>query len=156
MAAMRTLETRIPPPVVLVAHGGIAWILARALPGGAFALPGRPAWALAAALGGLAVALAGVRECRRARTTVNPLRPEQASALVSSGPFRITRNPMYLGLVGVLLGWTLWLSNAWAFVAVPALMWFLARFQIQPEERALEARFGEVFRDYAARVRRWL
>jgi protein-S-isoprenylcysteine O-methyltransferase Ste14 len=157
MRPMATLETRIPPPVVMLLSGALAWGLARTLPGGAFTLPGRPLpWALLSALAGGAVAVAGIREFRRAGTTVNPLKPHDASALVSGGPFRYTRNPMYVGLALVLTGWILWLGSAWAALALPAFVLYITRFQIRPEERALEAHFGEAFRSYASRVRRWL
>lgn len=157
MRPMASLETRIPPPVVLLLSGALAWALARTLPGGAFALPGpRLLWALMPALTGVAVAVAGIREFRRARTTVNPLKPQEASALVNGGPFRFTRNPMYVGLILVLVGWILWLGSAWAALALPAFVLYISRFQIQPEERALEAHFGDAFRSYASRVRRWL
>jgi protein-S-isoprenylcysteine O-methyltransferase Ste14 len=102
---MRFLELRIPPPIVALAFAAVAWAVARATP--ALALPGvlRIGLAVALVLAGLAFVAAGVRTFRRAETTIHPLRPEKASAIVSSGVFAITRNPMYLGLVLVLVGW---------------------------------------------------
>lgn len=105
---------------------------------------------------GVCVALLGVASFRRARTTVNPLKPEKASALVMSGIYRYTRNPMYLGLLLALLGWAFFLSNALAFLSLPAFILYMNRFQIAPEERVLAARFGQEFAAYLSKVRRWL
>ena len=108
-----------------------------------------------AALGG-AVALAGTLEFRRAHTTVNPLAPRRASTLVTRGIYRVTRNPMYLGMLGVLAGWAVWLGNIAAWLGLPLSMALLTVLQIRPEERILAERFGAEFERYAARVRRWL
>jgi protein-S-isoprenylcysteine O-methyltransferase Ste14 len=87
---------------------------------------------------------------------VNPMTPEASSALVVAGIFRWTRNPMYLGMLVVLIAWALWLSNALAFIVLPLFVAYLNRFQILPEERALQARFGAEFERYCRSVRRWL
>jgi protein-S-isoprenylcysteine O-methyltransferase Ste14 len=148
------LELRVPPLVVFACVGalmaGAAWVL----PVFAFSLP----WPLAAvaAAAGIVVGIAGVLQFRRARTTVNPLKPDEASALVSGGIYRWTRNPMYLGMALVLLGWGLYLGNFGALVLVGAFVSYIGRLQIDPEEVALEARFGEAFSTYRKRVRRWL
>jgi protein-S-isoprenylcysteine O-methyltransferase Ste14 len=108
------------------------------------------------AVGGVGVCLAGVLEFRRARTTVNPLRTGGASALVTDGIYRLTRNPMYLGFALVLLGWALYLEHPVALLGVPAFVLWIDRMQIPHEERALVALFGEEFARYCDRVRRWL
>jgi protein-S-isoprenylcysteine O-methyltransferase Ste14 len=100
--------------------------------------------------------LAGVYSFRRAHTTVDPLHPEKASRLVTGGIYRVSRNPMYLGFAIFLLAWAVFLASPWMLLGVPAFMAFIGRLQIQPEERALESLFGEEYRDYKARVRRWL
>jgi protein-S-isoprenylcysteine O-methyltransferase Ste14 len=132
------------------------WLVARISPSLAVNLPGRLVAALALAAAGAAVALAGVAEFRRVRTTVNPLRPEKASALVTSGVFRWTRNPMYLGLALALLGWAAFLAHPLGVLGVPAFVVWMSRWQIPSEERALEALFGEECARYRTRVRRWL
>lgn len=153
---MKTLENRIPPPLVGLVCAIAMWGLARATP--AFAMPSALCLALAAgcALLGIGIAVAGVAAFRRARTTVNPLKPESASELVTGGIYRITRNPMYLGMALVLLGWALFLSAPASLLGVVAFVAFIDRLQIRPEERAMLALFGESFRAYATRVRRWL
>lgn len=92
----------------------------------------------------------------RAGTTVNPLAPERTSSLIVHGVYRYSRNPMYLGMVLVLLGWAVWLANAMAFAVLPAYVTFIDRFQIAPEEAVMARRFGGPFRDYRARTRRWI
>jgi len=153
---MKTLENRIPPPLVGLVCAIAMWGLARATP--AFAMPSALRLALAAgcALLGIGIAVAGVAAFRRARTTVNPLKPESASELVTGGIYRITRNPMYLGMALVLLGWALFLSAPASLLGVVAFVAFIDRLQIRPEERAMLALFGKSFRAYATRVRRWL
>ncbi len=153
---MRTLELRIPPAVIALAAAVLMWIGARGLPSLTFPIPGREPLALTFVLAGLLTAGAGVFEFHRARTTVNPLNPGAASALVVNGVYRLTRNPMYLGFAFMLLGLAIVLSNVAAALAVPPYVAYMNRFQILPEERALRALFGVDFEAYAARVRRWL
>ncbi len=153
---MRVLELKIPPVVTFLLVGGMMWVTAQAGSGGRFVLPARlPVFAVFASAG-MTIALLGVVSFRRAKTTVNPLHPEAASALVVSGIYRLTRNPMYLGLLLLLLGWAVFLANALAFVFPAAYIPLMNRLQIIPEERALAAKFGEGFSTYKARVRRWL
>jgi protein-S-isoprenylcysteine O-methyltransferase Ste14 len=148
------LEHRIPPPVVAACVGalmlGAAWVL----PLFEFSVP----WPLAAAAAaaGVAVALAGVVQFHRARTTLNPLKPQEASALVTGGIYRWTRNPMYLGMALVLAGWALYIGNFGALALVGLFVMYIDRFQIDPEERALQEHFDDEFTAYRARVRRWL
>src|SRR5688500_5483203 len=112
---MRTLELKIPPPIVALVMAALMWLVARAAPSFAFALPAHRVMAGCVALLGVMTAVLGVASFRRARTTVNPLRPERASSLVTSGIYRRTRNPMYVGLLLILLGWGVLLSNPLAF-----------------------------------------
>jgi protein-S-isoprenylcysteine O-methyltransferase Ste14 len=149
------LELKVPPVAVGVLTAGVMAAAAR-WPQLEFTLPWRTPLALAIALAGVAVAAAGVVAFRRRRTTVDPRTPERASAIVEDGVYRISRNPMYVGMFAVLIGWALFLSN-WAAVAMlPAFVLYMNRFQILPEERALSKRFGDVYLDYTRRVRRWL
>lgn len=101
------------------------------------------------------IGLAAVRAFHRARTTVNPLSPQGCTALVTSGVFRFSRNPMYLALLLALLGWALYLADALALLLALGFIAWMNRFQIQPEERILQRVFGQAFDDYRRRVRRW-
>ena len=87
---------------------------------------------------------------------MNPLKPDTSSSLVGSGVYKLTRNPMYLGFLMLLLAWAIYLSNAFALLFVPMFLVYMNRFQIEPEERALTSRFGQEFVAYTRRVRRWL
>lgn len=142
------------PPVALVALFALAmwWV-----PSTALAWQPANAWlaGLLAGAGG-AFCLGGVAAFRQANTTVNPTAPATSSALVVSGVYRFTRNPMYLGFALGLLAFAVWLSNVSAVLLVPVFMGYLQRFQIRPEEQALRARFGASFDEYCQRVRRWL
>lgn len=106
-------------------------------------------------LGGV-ISITGVISFRRAGTTVNPMQIDAASSLVMTGIFAITRNPIYLGLVFVLLAWFVYLSNFTSLIMVPLFVLYMNCFQILPEERVLEAKFGQEFVVYKAKVRRWL
>jgi len=105
---------------------------------------------------GAAVAVGGVISFRRAKTTVNPLKPETSAALVSTGVYSLTRNPMYLGMVLALFGWAVYLSSIGSLVGPILFVVYITRFQILPEERVLDRLFGAPFAEYKKRVRRWL
>jgi protein-S-isoprenylcysteine O-methyltransferase Ste14 len=152
---MRSLDNLVPPPAVALCIAAGMWCLARWWPIQRFELPWPQLTGLAvAALGGL-VSSAGAREFRRARTTVNPLHPERASAIVTTGIYRFTRNPMYVGIVLVLVGWFLAHGGLSAAIGIPLFIGYITRFQILPEERVLAAKFGDAYSAYVARVRRW-
>lgn len=102
------------------------------------------------------VGIAGVYEFRRAQTTVNPVKVDTASTVVDSGIFAYTRNPMYLGLFLLLFGFAYWQQNLISIVFSFTFVLYMNRFQILPEERALEALFGASYIDYKQRVRRWI
>lgn len=153
---MRSLELRIPPPLVALLVAGAMWAVAAVAP--LLDMPAFPRHAAAAAiaLAGLVCSLAGIVSFRRAHTTVNPMKPQTSSSLVVSGIYRVTRNPMYLGLGCVLAAWTVLLSSAWALLGPVAFVLYMNRFQIGPEEKALSTLFGADYAAYRARVRRWL
>jgi len=92
----------------------------------------------------------------RARTTINPVEPEQAKTLVTTGLYQISRNPMYLAMALILLGGALRVGNIGAFIAPTLFVWAITMFQIKPEERALQSIFGEDFKAYRQQTRRWL
>ncbi len=90
----------------------------------------------------------------RARTTIVPRK--DVSALVTDGPFKFSRNPIYLGDVAVLIAWCIATGAASSFVMVPVFIWLITKRFIEPEEAGLRAQFPEVFGDWSARVRRWI
>ena len=144
---------RRPPPAVLLAMAGLAqgvvargrrvtpssMVVAAPVLGGSFCL-------LAASAGNF------LRHC----TTVDPVRVECAQHLVVDGPNRITRNPMYLGLAGVLLSHAIARRSPSVVIPLVGFVWLIDRYQIPAEEAALEVRFGQAYLDYKEAVPRWL
>ncbi len=153
---IHALELKVPPAVVFLAIAGGMKLLESTCPFASFEMPGRrPLAILLLATGGL-LGAAGIGSFLRAHTTVLPHRPQKATTLVTGGIYRISRNPMYVGLLFVLGGWSVALSNGLAMFLLPGFVAYLDRFQIRPEEEALRARFGEKFDAYARTTRRWL
>jgi protein-S-isoprenylcysteine O-methyltransferase Ste14 len=153
---MSYLNLKIPPPAIMVLCGAFAWLLARSAPGLTFILPARITIAVILALAGISLALSGVLAFRKVQTTLNPHTPEKSSSIVQSGPYAFTRNPMYLGLVLVLLGFCTYLANPLSLLAVVVFVAYTMRFQIIPEERVLLEMFGESYEQYVKSVRRWI
>ncbi len=150
------LDTKIPPPVVMLLLCIAMWFVARACPEVRMALPWSGVIGGVSILLGLALELRPALQFARARTTVNPMRPATSAALVTTGLYRFTRNPMYVGQALLLLGFGCLLRNAYAFIAFPLLIAYITVFQILPEERALSLKFGAEYEDYRRRVRRWI
>jgi protein-S-isoprenylcysteine O-methyltransferase Ste14 len=146
---------RLPPPVVFLAGLGLGFLLQRALPL-AFAAPGNP---LPRWLGGLltlgagALALWAFLTFRRARTTVRPDRP--ASALLTRGPFRFTRNPLYLSLSLLHAGLALLANALWPLLMLLPVLLVIRSYVVAREERYLLGRFGADYEAYRQAVRRW-
>ena len=153
---MSGLDLKVPPPIVSAAVAVVAYLASKWLPGQSVHIPAALFVAVTLGAAGMAVNIAGLWSFRRHRTTVNPLRPANASALVTDGIFAWTRNPMYLGMVLMMSGWTIWLANIVAFLGPPLLAIYLTRFQILPEERILKENFGDALTEYEGRVRRWI
>ena len=153
---MRRLETTVPPPIwaALLA----AFVFGATRLGSPWTIGG---WGRPVGLGlgvlGVAIAAAGVASFARARTTVDPHDPSKTSALVDTGVYRVTRNPMYLGLALVLGGWGLVLRDPVAgLVGVGVFVVVLTHLQIMPEERILRERFGPAYDAFCERTRRWI
>jgi protein-S-isoprenylcysteine O-methyltransferase Ste14 len=153
---LRVLELKVPPPALALATAVLMWLVSRSSPGLVFVFPAGNLLAVGLAAIGLIVAISGVVTFRRARTTLNPTKPEASSSLVSWGIYKITRNPMYLGLLLVLTAWAIFLSNWFAVLFLPVFVVYMNRFQIVPEEQALTLLFAREFVAYQSRVRRWL
>ena len=153
---MRALEHKIPPPVVAVLIATAMWGISSFEP----ALPLAPALRIflagILAIAGVSFDALGLLAFRRSRTTINPMKPSKASALVTGGVYQVSRNPMYVGLVFLLAAWAVYLSMLWPFTGPVLFVFYMNRFQIGPEERVLRGKFGEDYAAYAARVRRWL
>ncbi|WP_243896802.1 methyltransferase family protein [Actinomyces bowdenii] len=143
---------RIPPAVVLAAAAAGQRVVARR---GRRTAGSVLASAAIAGLSG-ALALEGVAEFARHRTTVDPGGVERASALVTTGPSALTRNPMYAGMLGLLVARAVSRRSGAALLPALGFWWVIDRFQIPAEEEALAERFGQEYADYCERVPRWL
>ena len=153
---LSVLELKLSPVMLSVLLAFVMWFLARQTAGFRLAPELRLMASLLLLAAGAAVGFAGVRALHRARTTVNPWRPQNSSELVVRGIYGRTRNPMYVGLLLALLGWGLYLANIYALLLAFTFVPYMNRFQIQPEERALKRAFGVDFLKYCRQVRRWL
>jgi protein-S-isoprenylcysteine O-methyltransferase Ste14 len=105
---------------------------------------------------GLGMLIAGALSFRFDKTTVNPLKPEQASSLVKTGVCRVSRNPMYVGFASILEAWTSYLGSFWSLALVAGYIAYIHVLQVKPEERAMRKLFGHKFETYTSHVRPWL
>ena len=153
---MNSLELKIPPPIVMLATALVMWLFSVFLPG--LTLPALHSVTGAAIIGlaGLSLSMAGIITFKRAQTTSDPRRPGSASTLVTSGIYRFTRNPMYLGILLVLIAWAIFLGNGLSLLFAFAFALYIHRYQVQPEERFLQEKFGADFARYKAKVRAWI
>ncbi len=151
----KTLETLVPPPLVTAAMIGLLWWADRVGVGRIAMAP--PFW-LAFLLIGLALLLMllAVLQLFRARTTVNPLHPERSQSLVTQGVFKFSRNPIYLGDALMIVAAGVLIHNWVALVVLCFFVFYITRYQIQPEESALREKFRQEFGEYCANTRRWL
>jgi len=91
-----------------------------------------------------------------AKTTPNPMSPSNTNYLVTSGLYRYSTNPMYLGLLVMLIGWVFYLGSLGPLLMLPLFVWTLTKQQIIPEEAILKEKFGQEYRNYQRRVRSWI
>jgi protein-S-isoprenylcysteine O-methyltransferase Ste14 len=153
----RAPRLRIPPPLYYAGALTAAWGLGRLAPAPlpqAFPVAARTGTGFGLIALGAAFVLAALAHFRRERTTFHPYRTPDT--LVVTGPYRFSRNPMYVGLSAVALGVALLLDSWWMVGAVFAACFAVDRWVIVPEERCIEVAFGGPYREFKRRVRRWL
>jgi len=152
------METRIPPPVI----DGLALLAVFLLWRFAPQLQLDAPWHIAVTIGsalimaGLFMGVISAGLFKKKKTTVLPFKPQRTSTLVTDGFYKITRNPMYLGMALVVLGAIFITRQPVGLIALLAACAFLTKFQIKPEEKALEKIFGQEYLEYKTRVRRWI
>jgi len=146
----------IPPPVVVVIIGVAMWVIDRNLNLGKFESVLLTPIAVVLLAAGLLLMLVAVASFVAARTTINPLRPAHASSLIVTGVFSVSRNPIYLADLLILAALAVWFGNVVNVAFLPLFVWYINRFQIVAEERALTNLFGENYAAYCTKVRRWL
>ena len=152
---MRFLELKIPPPVLglLIFAVMVTLWYCRVCP---LSNPWNLPVAVFFGLIGLVFLLPSLGLFRKAGTTINPTHPEKATNLVVTGMYRFSRNPMYVGATLLLLAVSIFLDDGLALLSVLLFAVYLNYFQIVPEERAMEQLFGDEYRNYKKRVRRWI
>jgi protein-S-isoprenylcysteine O-methyltransferase Ste14 len=153
---MKNLELKIPPVAVMAIVGAAMWLVSIVLPRVNFYNSFRKAIVIIFALTGAAFGIMGLLSFRLAKTTFDPMKPDSSTSLVTSGVYSITRNPMYVGLLSLLTAWGFFLGSAYSLFLTAAFVFYMNKFQIEPEERALKSIFGDAYDDYVLRIRRWL
>lgn len=153
---MPSLELKLPPLLLVALTAMAMWLQASLTPALSFSWPGQTWLAGLLAMLGVAIVSSAILTFRRAQTTLNPIQPDSSSNVVRHGIYSYTRNPMYLGFSWVLLALVVLLGNPLALLWLPLFMAYMTRFQIIPEERALQAKFAVEYSAYLARVRRWI
>lgn len=153
---MSRLELRIPPDVVWVLVAALMWVASVSTPHVAVPATLRTVIAATATIAGVLLMASARAALTDAETTWHPTTPEQTTSLVSTGVYGMSRNPIYLGMLLVMVGWAVLLSSPAALLLSAVFVVYLDRFQIGPEERALSSAIGQPYLDYARRVRRWL
>ena len=150
------LKLKIPPPVYLLIFAVLMYFLAKYLP--VITLFSAPITKIAYVfiIMGIVLDLSAVSQFLYFKTTVNPLHPKNTQGIVQTGLYRISRNPMYLGMFCLLTGWAIYLAVLSPFLLLPIFIVVLTQQQIIPEEKILEEKFGEPYLNYKQQVRRWL
>lgn len=146
----------IPPPVVVVVIGAAMWALDRAWDIGRFSFELQEPGAIVLVVIGLALMGLAAASFVSAKTTINPLKPFNASSLVTTGIYSLSRNPIYLGDLVLLMAFAVWLGHIANFGLLVVFVGYINRFQIAAEEAALGKLFGEKYVAYCSKVRRWV
>ena len=147
---------KIPPIVQTFLATALAWGLARVAPIWHVESQALVIAAWVSVIVGMAFLCSALLHFRSQGTTIDPLNPEKAQSLVVSGVYKVTRNPMYVGLVWLLAAWCFYLGYVGAFLALPIFIFAMTQMQIKAEEHALQEKFGTEYANYMRRVRRWL
>ncbi|MDX1556190.1 MAG: isoprenylcysteine carboxylmethyltransferase family protein [Xanthomonadales bacterium] len=150
------MQNKVPPPLLMIATGALMWWVASSSFAFPFSMPFVPAIrTLVIAIGAL-LTVSGIVRFARLKTTVNPIKLDESTRLATTGVYRISRNPMYLGLTIMLLGWGVHLGSPVNILCIAAFVAYMTQFQIKPEETALRKLFGDEFEAYCGKVRRWI
>ena len=148
------LNTKIPPPIVAILFAVMIFYFSDSF---AYVdLPFKIYISLFFVLLGFFITFSSARNFKKKETTVNPIKPEEASQLVTDGFFKITRNPMYLGMLLFLLGLSIYNGIIVGLLFLPLFVGYITFFQIIPEEKAMIKIFGEDYKAYMKKVRRWI
>ncbi len=147
---------RLSPVCVYLVCVALMFVCAALFPNLALTIPARAFFIAVFLVSGASLIVAAHHRFHQANTTANPHTPENSAQIVTSGIYRFSRNPMYLGGALITLASACFFAHALAFLFVVAFIAYINEFQIKPEERILSARFGKTFELYRQRARRWL
>lgn len=150
------MKLLIPPPVYALMIGLLMWFLNRSFPVAHFIDGPWNRIGLAIILIAASSDVWSILLFFKKDTTANPMKPENTTGLVTKGMYKITRNPMYVGLLTMLTGYAIWLGSVTPFLVLPLFYVLITEMQIKPEEEILEEKFGQEYLDYKNSVRRWL
>jgi len=150
------MNARIPPLILLLIAGAIMWLVADSELAALISIHYALALSLTCAALGIFLSVLAIWQFRVAQTTSNPLNLEKTTSLVDTGVFSWSRNPMYVGMVLMSIGWGVWLSALANIVVIAVFVLVITELQIKPEEEALKKLFGSAFEEYSQQVRRWL
>ena len=149
---MKSLENKIPPLIIVVFFLALIFLLKNFLEVFTFSYQVYISFfflCLAASL-----CLTSIIEFRKHKTTLNPLMPEESTALVTTGIFKFSRNPMYLSLLNLLIAFSIYLGSFLGLIIIPLFVVYINLFQIKPEEKAMLKLYGKEFENYCSNVRR--
>lgn len=150
------LALKIPPAIVTLFIAVAMWWIDQYL-NFQWAIFGSSFWISFIFLGiGGIFGLLGLVEFYKASTSINPHKPTNASRLVTNGIYNLSRNPMYVALLFILIGYGFYLGNVLTLLGIPLFVGYMNRYQIIPEEKVMGQKFGEEFQKYKSEVRRWL
>ncbi|MAN35284.1 MAG: isoprenylcysteine carboxyl methyltransferase [Candidatus Marinimicrobia bacterium] len=150
------MKLLIPPPIQALLSAIMMCLISRYFTHANFSLNGINIFALIFLIIAAIIIILSMYKFKKIKTTISPLRPNKTSSLVKSGIYEYTRNPMYLGLLLMLFSIALFLKNFISFLIIPLFILFITKNQILPEEEALENIFGEEYKNYKNKVRRWI
>jgi len=148
------LKNKIPPPIVTLVFAALIYLSADLLPHLMF--EGQTFLSSIIMIFGLIILLLAVKAFVQFKTTINPLKPETTSVLVTSGIFKLSRNPMYLGMLLLIISLWIKTGDVLGFILVAGFIAYLNYFQIFPEEQAMKRLFSDKYKTYCQQVRRWL
>ena len=149
------MKLKIPPPVYMLIFATFMWLLSQHYPLYKFLFNSQHL-GVGIILLGLTIDLISLIKFLRSKTSINPMKPENSQILVTTGMYKFSRNPMYLGLLLLLTGWSLYMGAVSAMLLLPLFAWVLTKMQIQPEEIILEKLFGQPYVEYKKKVHRWI
>lgn len=150
------MQLKVPPVAVVLLAMFLLFAGAHLLPQLNITFPAQTLLATLFVFTGILPGGQAVSSFVQIKTTVNPMAPNTATKLVTDGVYRFSRNPMYLGMLSLLLALSIYLGTLTAFIVLPLFVWYMTEFQIKPEEESLKTVFGKAYEDYLTKVRRWL